>query len=118
MLNYTWFQLDDVSQTVSDPEHVLFAGMNYKILKNLSWHTTAYYMGNVVNDDLGRAPNTDVRPFLNLDTGVIWNVTSKLDLSLWVKNLTDPQHQEGDTNQGNTVYEIPRSVLFQATYKF
>ena len=111
LFNYTWFRRNDSGNTVSDAEHVLFSAMNYKILKNLSWHTTLYYSGNV--------PAINMRPNINLDMGLIWDYNKNWSFSVWGKNLLDPQHPEGTTEYfDDETYQIPRSVFFEATYKF
>ena len=111
MFNYTWFRSNDDSTTVSDAEHVFFTAMNYRILKNLSWHTTAYYSGNI--------PSVNIEPYINVDMGLIWEFNKNWSFSVWGKNLLDPQHSEGNTEYFDSeTYQIPRSVFFEATYKF
>ena len=111
LLNYTWFRRNDSSTEVSDAEHVFFGAVNYQLFKNLSWHTTAYYSGNITS--------INIQPYINLDTGLIWQYDKNWEFSVWGKNLLDPQHPEGNTEFFDSeTYQIPRSVFFQATYKF
>jgi iron complex outermembrane recepter protein len=112
LVNYTWFRRDSkTGNTVGDAEHLVFAGANYKVAKGLSWHTTAYYAGNLESDAIAA--------YINLDTGLIWSVNDKLAISIWGKNLLDPSHPEGNTEYfSDQTYEIPRSVFVELTYKF
>lgn len=111
LFNYTWFRKHGELNEEADAEHLLFTAMNYKICKDLSWHTTVYYAGNV--------ESINTKSYINLDTGFIWKYNAHWDFSVWGKNLLDPQHAEGTTEYfDDQTYQIPRSLFFQATYRF
>ena len=113
MFNYTWFKANNGSadDEQTDPQNLLFTQMNYKIFKNLSWHTTLFYSDSIKSDSL--------QSYINLDTGLIFNYDKNWEFSVWGKNLLDPQHPESSGGFfASDVNQIPRSFFVQATYKF
>ena len=91
---------------------MLFSQVNYQFLKNLSWHTTAFYSDHI-------SGRSGVHSYITLDSGLIWNVNEKLDLAIWGKNLLDPQQsQYEDSILSSSREEVPRSFFVEATYRF
>lgn len=114
LLNYTFFKSSshgDFASEQQDSKNLVYVQANYKLSDSISWHTTAYYADNV--------EHTEINKYVNLDSGLIWTVSEKLSVSVWGKNLLDPQHPEAPGGFFNSeIYEVPRSVFAELTYKF
>lgn len=114
MLNYTWFKANDhgdFSDEQTDAQNLLFTQVNYKLFKNLSWHTSVFYSDSIKNDEL--------HSFVNLNTGLIWTIDKHWEMSIWGKNLLDPQHPEAPGGFfASGINQIPRSFFIECTYRF
>lgn len=114
MFNYTWFKANnhgEFSDEQTDAQNLLFTQVNYKIFKNLSWHTSVFYSDSIKNDAL--------HSYVNLDTGLIWEIDKHWEMSVWGKNLLDPQHPEAPGGFfASGINQIPRSFFIECTYRF
>lgn len=121
MVNYSFFKLllhgPDERDERGDARNLLFTAIHYKITKNISWYTTVYYSDNVTKSDI--STTTDIHNYFIIDTGLAWQVTDKMKLSVWAKNLTDPhQLQSSEGIFQPKASEVPRSFFVEMCYKF
>ena len=81
----------------------------------LSWDLSANMELDLQARHVGALPAPAVPAYTAVDLRWGWRVRPDLELSLAVRNLTDPQHPEWGT-AGNRA-EIPRSVVFRAVWR-
>ena len=119
MTSYTYYKLEldsEVGGTLANSENYFPHNMvnlisNYQINKALSFHLAAYYYDNV--------NGFNIPHYIKVDSGLIWAVSSQLELQLWGKNLLEKSHREfrDDVFEDET-HQIERSFYIQASYKF
>jgi len=71
---------------------------HFRVSRNLSWDTSAYFVGRLIQPA--------IRSFVRLDTGLTWQVKERFSISVFGQNLLQPNHAEFiDTNHtvGNSL---------------
>jgi len=115
--NYTFYKLNlhgyNTSQESAEdttPQNLLNVQSDYKFNDNFSWHTVAYYTDSQAKDNL--------KSYIRLDTGIIYKINDKVELSAWGRNLTDPHHPEAQNILTTQNQQIGRSFSMEFTIKF
>jgi len=71
---------------------------HFRVSRNLSWDTSAYFVGRLIQPA--------ICSFVRLDTGLTWQVKERFSISVFGQNLLQPNHAEFiDTNHtvGNSL---------------
>lgn len=73
------------------------------------WDISSEWQLNGAIYRVGDIPGQSIDGYTRADLGLVWKPTSRIEVSLWGQNLTDPSHPEA------SAAEVPRSIYAQVS---
>jgi hypothetical protein len=89
------------SLEVGDPEHIVFTNIVQRLAETVSLIGSFYFVDTFSQGQ--------VDAYERFDLGLIWLPMPDIKVSLHGLNLTDPEHQEFESNSGVLASQVPRS---------
>lgn len=81
-----------------------------KLLRNLDWDTSVFFVGKLIDDG--------IPAYTRVDTRLGWRIGESIELSVVGQNLLAPRHTEfGDAFEVNHT-QVERSALVKLTWRF
>jgi iron complex outermembrane receptor protein len=97
-----------LQETGNDPDHQIMARSDINFTKDIAWDADLRYVSAL--------PNPAVPSYLELNSSLTWNATSRLEFALTGDNLLQRRHIEFAASA--SAFEIARSVFLDARWRF